>query len=363
MIKKVRMSLKENAYDIVIGNNILSKLGIHLKRLKIGQDAIIITNPIIKKYYASAIVKGLKENGLSVKIFEVPSGEKSKSARYAHELLEKIASYDALKKVFIIALGGGVVGDLAGYVAAVYKRGVPYVQVPTTLLAQVDSSIGGKVAIDLTVGKNLVGAFYQPKVVWSDISVLATLDHRQLINGFSEAVKYGIIYDKKLFCYIFKNYKKLLSLDVPILKKVVLSCSRIKAEVVAEDEKETKGIRTILNFGHTIGHAVEAAAGYNAYHHGEAVALGMRIACDISYQSGLLSKETLVSINQLLSLLGLPDKIKKIKRTDIINLMKHDKKFISGKNRFVLVEEIGRVKIVEGISIDVINKAIKRYQY
>ena len=360
-MKTVPVSLKENAYQIAIGNNSLGKLGAKLKSLKIGQDAVIITNPVIKRLYGKAVIEGLKAKGFTVKVLVVPDGEKSKSAQVAFQLMEAIAKYDCMKQVFVIALGGGVIGDLAGYVAAAYKRGVPYVQVPTTFLAQIDSAIGGKVAVDLPVGKNLVGAFYQPKIVWSDTGVLATLDKRQIQNGLSEALKYGVIYDKKLFHYIAENYQKLLDGDSKALLHVVIRCSQIKAEVVVEDEKETKGVRVILNFGHTVGHAIEAAGKYDRFQHGEAVALGMRIAADISQQLGLLGSINAALINQVLSDIGLPEKIGKLSMARILKIMQHDKKFITGKNRFVLATQIGKVKVVEGVSLDIIKNSIKAY--
>ena len=360
-MKIVRVPLKHNPYKIVVGSQILKDLGENLKSLKIGQDAIIITNPIIKRLYGAVVSAGLKKAGFSVKIFEVPDGEKSKSAKVAFDLIEKIALFDIFKRPFIIALGGGVIGDLAGYVAAAYKRGILYVQVPTTLLAQVDSSIGGKVAIDLPIGKNLVGAFYQPKMVFSDVSVLKSLDKRQVLNGFAEVIKYGIIYDKDLFQYILNNIDKLIGLNLKALENVVLACSKIKAEVVVKDEKETKGVRTILNFGHTIGHAIEAAAAYNYYQHGEAVALGMRIVTEISLKLALVSRKSADQINELLTLIGLPVVIRKVKMKDILRLMRHDKKFLTGKNRFVLVKTVGKVKVVEGINLDLIKGAIKKY--
>lgn len=359
-MQKVTLKLKENSYDIVVGNNTMPKLGAYLRSLNIGNDAIMITNPVVKKFHGKAVETSLKKSGFSVKVFEVPDGEKSKSAKHAFELIGKIAVYDCFKRPFIVALGGGVIGDLAGYVASTYKRGIPYVQVPTTFLAQVDSSIGGKVAIDLPVGKNLVGAFYQPKVVWSDVATLLTLDKRQVLNGFAEAVKYGIIKDKKLFDHILENKKKLIELDANVLADVVSECSRIKAEVVSKDEKETKGIRTILNFGHTVGHAVEAAGNYHGYHHGEAVALGMRAAVEISFKLGLVSQKNADLVNDVLNEIGLPQFIQKCKLLDIMRVMKHDKKFISGKNRFVLMQSVGKVKVVEGISIDVISSAVKK---
>ena len=360
-MKTVLVPLQERTYKIVIGDSHLAQCGNYLKKLNIGQDALIVTHPFIRKRYGKKVVAAFSKNRLNVKWFEVPEGEKSKSMRVASQVIEKIARYDAMKKVFVIALGGGVIGDLAGYIAAVYKRGVPYVQIPTTFLAQIDSAIGGKVAIDLPIGKNLVGAFYQPKLVYSDVSVLSTLSVRQLRNGLAEAIKYGIIADRTLFDYIDRNHDSFLKADPKVLTHVVCSCSRIKAQVVSKDEREKKGIRTILNFGHTIGHAVEAAGQYHGYHHGEAVALGMRVAAEISCRLKMLKEKDLVAINELLSKVGLPETIQRVKLSDIIRTMKHDKKFISGRNRFVLAQRIGSVKVVEGISLSTIEKAIRKY--
>lgn len=361
-MKCIPVPLKNNPYEIAVGNHTLSKLGRKLKSLKIGKDAVIITNPVIFKHHGKALVSGLKKNGFLIKVMEVPSGERSKSAKVAFRLIEDIAKYDELKRVFIIAFGGGVVGDLAGYVASAYKRGIPYVQVPTTLLAQVDSAIGGKVAVDLPFGKNLIGAFYQPRIVWSDVALLSTLTKRQIRNGLAEVIKYGIIADEKFFRYIVKNMEGLLNLDSDNLVHVVERSSRIKRDVVIADEKETKGIRTILNFGHTIGHAVEAAGKYDQCHHGEAVALGMRVAAHISHQKRMCSQKDVVALNEALTRAALPDRIKNVKLSDILRIMKHDKKFLFGKNRFVLMAQIGKVKVLENIPIAVIKKAIAAHQ-
>ena len=358
-MKTINVSLKQNPYKIIIGQNCLAQLGEKLWSLKIGRDAIIITSAPIKNLYESKLTASLKKSGFSAKTFIVPDGEKAKSSAAAIRLMEQIAKYDVYKKPFIVALGGGVIGDLAGFVAAVYKRGIPYVQVPTTLLAQIDSAIGGKVAIDLPVGKNYVGSFYQPKLVLSDVKLLSTLSDRQIRNGLAEAVKYGIIKDKNLFRYLELNQKKILNRHLPSLQVIVEACSRIKTNVVKTDEKETKGIRTILNFGHTIGHAIEAAGGYSVYQHGEAVALGMKVAANISLLLEMTNREDVHRINRLISGFGLPKTIKKIRLKNILSLMKHDKKFISGKNRFVLMQTIGRVKVIEGVSPVVIERAVK----
>jgi 3-dehydroquinate synthase len=361
-MKVIPVRLKTDPYDIVVGNGILSGLGAKLKNQNIGKNAVVITNPIIHQCHGQALTAGLKQNGFSVKVLEVPAGERSKSVKAAFRLITEIARYDQLKKIFIIAFGGGVVGDLAGYVAAAYKRGVPFVQVPTTLLAQVDSAIGGKVAIDLPYGKNLVGAFYQPKIVWSDTAVLSTLSQRQIRNGLAEIVKYGVIADKGFFQYVAKNYKRLLALDAPAIEHVVQRSSRIKRDVVVADEKETKGIRSILNFGHTVGHAIEAAGKYNQFHHGEAIALGMRVAAHISYQKNICLREDVEALNAVLSNIGLPQRIRGVTTSAILRYMQHDKKFLAGKNRFVLMKGLGAVKLVEGVPLGMIRKAIQTCQ-
>ncbi len=358
MIKRVDMRLNKNSYPICIGHDILGQFPVHIRHLKLGKDAVIVSHPVIERLHGVRLSAALTKAGYSVKVFNVPEGESSKSALFALRLIEQIAAYDVGRKIFIIALGGGVVGDLTGFVSAIYKRGIPYIQVPTTLLAQIDSAIGGKTAIDLKYGKNLVGAFYQPKLVFSDTKVLKTLTRRQIQNGLAEAVKYGVIADPALFVYLEKNYKLFLKGDARVLTYIVERCSRIKARVVMADERETKGLRTILNFGHTVGHAIEAASRYGQYQHGEAVALGMRAAAAISGGMGLLKSADAGRLNHLLDHIGLPGKINRVKLKDIVALMRHDKKFVGGKNRFVLAGQIGRVKVVSNVPMDLITSAI-----
>ena len=363
MISKVQVKLKDHPYVIAIGHGILKEVVLFLRNTAVGKDAVIITHPVIERLYGIKLSSAFKKAGYTVKILNVPEGEKSKSAACALRLLKQVSEYDINKGIFIVALGGGVVGDLSGFVAAIYKRGVPYIQVPTTLLAQIDSSIGGKTAIDLETGKNLVGAFYQPKLVLADTGVLKTLDKRQIRNGLAEAIKYGIIGDLKLFNYIEANYKKFLDGEIEVLNFIVRRCAQIKSQVVAKDEKETKGLRTILNFGHTVGHAVEAASKYDQYHHGESVGLGMRVAARISVSMGLLTVSQELRINQLISAVGLPEKIVGVRLSKILDIMRHDKKFIAGHNRFVLISKIGQVKVVNDIPEQVITKAIQAYLY
>jgi 3-dehydroquinate synthase len=362
MTSRIKVALKHTPYNIIVGSDILKKLPNFLSGLKLGQDAVIISHKSSQQWpHVSKLSDVLKKAGYTSEFFYVPEGEKSKSPDCFLSLLKKISAYDVGKEIFVIALGGGVVGDLAGFVAAVYKRGVPYIQVPTTLLAQIDSSIGGKTAIDLAKGKNLVGAFYHPRLVLADTGVLKTLPDRQIWSGLAEAIKYGIIADPKLFSYLEGNYKKLLKKDAKSLSFIVERCAAIKARIVAADEKETKSLRTVLNFGHTVGHAIEAAGRYGRYYHGEAVGLGMRVAAQISVSMGLLAKSEELRINQLISGVGLPEKIKGVRLKSILDLMQHDKKFLAGHNRFVLATKIGQVKVVRDIPANIITQSIQAY--
>jgi 3-dehydroquinate synthase len=257
-------------------------------------------------------------------------------------------------------LGGGVIGDLTGFAASIYKRGIPYIHIPTTLLAQVDSAIGGKTAIDLPVAKNLVGSFYQPKIVISDTSLLSSLSPRQIRNGLAECIKYAVIGDKKLFGYIENNYKKALAHDAKVLAHIILSCARIKSRIVGEDELDKKGKRIVLNLGHTIGHAIESASGYaERYDHGESIAIGMVCATCISSRMGLIKEDDGQRIIALIKKCGLPVKLKGLKISRIYGSLLHDKKFIHGTNRFVVPIGIGKVRIIHGIGKAIIIKSIK----
>ena len=356
----LKINLKKCSHNIIIGSNILNLLGKYIRKLNIGHDAYVITNAFIKNKYGELLNKTLKKSYFTVRFKIVPDSEKSKSIEVATSIIKDITHYDKKREIFIVAFGGGVIGDLAGFTASIYKRGVPYIQVPTTLLAQVDSSIGGKTAVDLNQGKNLVGAFYQPRLVFSDVSILRTLDARQIQSALAEVIKYGIIKDAEFFAYLEKNYRDILDLKVSALEFIVIRCSRIKAEIVQQDEREEKGIRTILNFGHTIGHAIEAAARYRGYNHGEAVALGMLVASDISKELNLINSATAQRIENLISAIGLPTKIKKISLTDIIKMHYHDKKFVGSQNKFVLIKGIGKTKVVKNIPLKIIRQVLER---
>jgi len=358
-MEKIKVNLKERSYDILVGMNILRNLAEFIRSVKLGKDAYIITNKFLKIRYGGKLEEPLKKSGFSVRFKLVPDSETSKSFNIANAVLNDIARYDRKKQVFIISFGGGVIGDLSGIVASLYKRGIPYIQVPTTLLAQVDSGIGGKTAVDLSEGKNLVGTFYQPRLVLSDVELLKTLDLRQLKSGLAEVVKYGIIKDKQLFSYLEDHFLDILDRKTLAFTFIVRRCSSIKAGIVGKDEREEKGLRTILNFGHTLGHAIEAAGGFRGYNHGEAVALGILCASRISEKLGLLDDETFIRIENLIRAVGLPVKIKKLTIAGIIKAYYHDKKFKSAKNRFVLIEGIGRAGIVEDIALGIIKEVLR----
>jgi 3-dehydroquinate synthase len=242
-------------------------------------------------------------------------------------------------------------------VASVYKRGINYVQIPTTLLSQVDSAIGGKTAVDLDLGKNLVGAFYQPRLVFSEVNFLKSLDMTQLRCGMAEVIKYAVIKDRKLFNFLENKYQQILQKNPVALEKIIYACSRIKAEIVSQDEKEVSGLRSILNFGHTIGHAIEAASGYKGYNHGQAVSLGMLVAVDLSKKLELIDLNSALRIQNLIKLYGLPTRIKGVSVARIIRAHYHDKKFSGKENKFVLTSGIGKPRIVRNIKLDLIKAA------
>lgn len=359
-MQDVKVRLGKRSYSIKIDDGILPKTGTYLARLGVGRNGIIITNPRIKRLYGGILKRSLVKSGIDSCILTVPDSESSKSYKILTRLLSRIADMDKGKRPFIIAFGGGVIGDLAGFVAAIYRRGVPFIQIPTTLVAQVDSAIGGKVAIDLPVAKNLVGTFYQPKMVISDVSLLKTLPNREIKCGLAEIIKYSIISSRGFFDFLSQNIKPLMMLQKKELKYVVRKCSSIKSKVVSIDEKDTKGVRMILNYGHTIGHAIEAASGYRgACNHGEAIASGMVGAAHISNKMGMLSQKELKEIRDIITKAGLAIKARKFKSSKIFNALCHDKKFMHGINRFVLPLRIGKVKVVKNIPKKLIMEAIE----
>ncbi|MFA5063426.1 MAG: 3-dehydroquinate synthase [Candidatus Omnitrophota bacterium] len=357
-MRAIRVKLDKRSYDIVIGSGALSLLAKYAGKLNLGNSAYVITNPLVKKACFSSLSRELQKSGLSFKVKVIPDTEKSKSISILVSVINDLARFDLKKRTFIIALGGGVVGDLSGLVASIYKRGIPYIQIPTTLLAQVDSAIGGKTAVDLKEGKNLIGAFYQPRLVLSDVDLLKTLPLRQLRTGLAEIIKYGVIKDASLFAYLEKNWKDILKVKREALERVVSASSKIKADIVQRDEREDKGLRTILNFGHTAGHAIEAASGFK-YTHGEAVALGMLAALEISRDLGFINNSLKVRVENVIKKSGLPVQIKGLTLKKIIKAFYRDKKFIGSRNRLVLAAGLGKARVVKDVPLEIIETALK----
>jgi len=344
-MRLVQVPLGNRSYVIKVGGGLLSRLGAECAALKLGQRCAVITDSKVGKFYAKAALKSLAASGFEPVLVTVPAGEKSKRVAMVEYCYDQLAAHRLERKSFIVALGGGVVGDLAGFVAATYLRGIPFVQVPTTLLAQVDSSVGGKTGVNLKAGKNLVGAFYQPRLVLCDLDTFKTLPSREYVSGLAEVIKYGIIYDAVLFSQLQRNLPKLLKRDSATLASVVARCCEIKAEVVGQDETES-GLRAILNFGHTIGHAIENSSGYGKYLHGEAIAIGQVAAARLSHEVLGLPSGDVTRIETLFVQAGLPVKIKldAAKRKKLFTAMTLDKKVSDGEVKFVLAQKIGRVK-------------------
>lgn len=290
-------------------------------------------------------MRELSRAGFEPHLIPVPAGETAKTLETVRTCYERLAGLRLERKSFIVALGGGVVGDLAGFVAATYLRGIPFVQVPTTLLAQVDSSVGGKVGVNLPAGKNLVGAFHQPRIVLCDLNTLGSLPRREYVAGLAEVIKYGIIYDERLFKRLERQMPKLLRRDPDVLAAVIARCCEIKADVVGQDETEN-GLRAILNFGHTVGHALEAISKYGKYLHGEAIAIGQVAAARLSQAALGLSQRDVYRIEELLAAAGLPTQLnlKANARKKLLDAMTLDKKVSGGEVKFVLAESIGEVK-------------------
>ena len=358
-MRTVSVQLGHRSYAIKIGAGLLTHLGGECARLQLDQRCAIITDTNVGKRFARVAFNSLVNAGFSPSLIVVPAGETAKSLKTVQTGYDLLAAHRLERKSFIVALGGGVVGDLAGFVAATYLRGLAFVQVPTTLLAQVDSSVGGKVGVNLKAGKNLVGAFYQPRLVLCDLDALRTLPEREFRAGLAEVIKYGIIYDAKLFAQLEHDLPKLLRRDPKTLAAVVARCCEIKAEVVGQDEMEG-GLRAILNFGHTIGHAIENISGYGKYLHGEAIAIGQVAAAKLSVALTGLSGREAGRIRDLFRRAGLPCGIKlnAIQRNRLFAAMKLDKKVSGGEVKFALAKKIGRVVWGQRVKDELIRQVI-----
>lgn len=352
-----RVNLGDNSYNIYIGENTLSKIGVYLKELVVGTRILLITNPTVNQLYGQLVEKSLQDAGFTIVTGLVPDGEEYKSMNSAQKLYDIAFDSRLDRKCAVVALGGGVVGDLAGFVAATYMRGLPFIQVPTTLLAQVDSSVGGKVAVNHPRGKNIIGAFYQPKMVFTDIATLQTLPKREFKAGMAEVIKYGVIKDKSFFDFLAENCSDIMGLKGPDIVKIIKTSCAIKAWVVEQDEKE-ENLRAILNYGHTFGHAYEALTGYRKYLHGEALTIGMISAAKLAEKMGLLAPGETSAIKNLIDKYELPKEFTNLDIEEIIGKMYHDKKVAAGKINFVLPETIGRVGIYNNVTENLIREAL-----
>lgn len=354
-MEEIRVNIPQNEYSIYIGKNCLSSIYSFVNSYT---SVFIVTHPFLAWQYGEEIKETLENNSIKPNFIFVPPGEKSKSFKEFIRIHRTLAQSNADRRSILVALGGGVIGDLAGFVSATYMRGIDYIQIPTTLLAQVDSSIGGKVGINIPEGKNLVGAFYHPKAVFIDIKTLDTLPEKEFKSGLAEVVKYGVILKKDLFEFLDKNYEKILRREDKSLFYIIRESILCKKYVVEKDEKE-KNLRMILNFGHTVGHAIEAKGRFNKFLHGEAIAIGMLLEAKIAYTLNYCSKDIYIRLKELLLKLGF-DLSCPYSFSSLIPYIMRDKKALSKKIRFVLPSKIGEVFIKEDVSLEIVKEVIDK---
>jgi len=358
-MEKIRVELAERSYDICIDSNILTRIGDALKTFRLSPKIAIVSNPTVFSLYGKRISESVKKAGFDLLTVIVPDGEEYKDFLWLQHIYNELLKHKLDRSSALIALGGGVVGDMAGFAASTYMRGISYIQVPTTLLAQVDSSVGGKTGVNHKLGKNMIGTFWQPRLVWIDVETLATLPKKELLAGLSEVIKYGVIYDEGLFTFLENNRDNILNLERDALVYIIKRSCEIKAEVVSKDERES-GLRAILNYGHTIGHAIETVTEYKRYLHGEAIAIGMYIEAKLSKRLKFINKDVVFRIRRLIGSYGLPSKMPEdININTILSGIQLDKKAVAGELKFILPEKIGRVKIYKGVTEKVIRGLLK----
>lgn len=341
----IKVALGDRSYDIIICHDCLKDIGNHLAEIGLKGKVGVVTNPIVRKFFGRKINASLEDAGFIPFIITIPDGERYKTLKTVSGIYDKLISLKFERSSALIALGGGVIGDITGFAAATYLRGIPYIQVPTTLLAHVDSSVGGKTGVDHKKGKNLIGAFYQPRLVLIDIDTLHTLPGREFIAGMAEVVKYGVIADEGFFSYLEDNLNDILSQKTDNLSYIVKRSCEIKARIVEEDEREVSGRRALLNFGHTFGHAIETITGYKKFKHGEAVAIGMALAAKLAVHLNLCHYDVYKRINDLLNRIGLPTEMPGLRIKEAVKIMQHDKKVSGEKIRFILPERIGKMSV------------------
>jgi len=342
-VRRVKVDLDERSYPVVIGSGLLESAGDRIVRCTGARQAIVLTVPPVGRRYGTRLLRALREAGIRASRIDVPDGDATKNLRQVARLYDALLERGADRNTLLVALGGGVVGDLTGFTAATFLRGIPFVQVPTTLLAMVDSSVGGKTGVNLPQGKNLVGSFHQPRLVCVDVDTLRSLPARQRAAGFAEVIKKAAIWDADLFARLERSAEALMELDPKLLPPVIERAVRIKAEVVSRDERE-QGVRMLLNFGHTIAHAVESLSRYRGLLHGEAVAMGMVYAARRAETLGITPAGTSGRLADLCGRFGLPTELPGFERSAYLGALEVDKKKRDSRIRYVVLEEIGRAR-------------------
>jgi len=341
----IRVELGERSYDIHIGEKVLPQVGDSLGKLNIGRRIAIVSNPTVYPLYGPAVLDSLRNAGFNPAVITIPDGEEYKNLDSANLIYGELLKEKFDRGSSLLALGGGVIGDITGFAASTYMRGIKYIQAPTTLLAQVDSSVGGKTGVNHPLGKNMIGTFWQPSLVWIDSDTLRTLPRREFLAGMAEVIKYGVIHDENLFAYLEREREKILSLHPERLARIIKRSCEMKARVVSLDEREA-GLRAILNYGHTIGHAIETLTGYTKYLHGEAVAIGMHLEAKLAEKKGILKGTETKRIKDLISAYNLPTGMPgNLALEEVFQAMQVDKKAAEGVIRVVLPERIGSVRV------------------
>lgn len=356
--RQIDVSLGDRSYPIYFGSGLTASFAPTCQQHGIPRRVVIVTDTNVARHYLGPLENNLKHFDFAVSSVVIPPGENQKSLTRSNAIFTALLRQGVGRKSAIIALGGGVVGDLAGFVAATYQRGVVLVHVPTTLLSQVDSSVGGKVAVNHSLGKNMIGAFYQPKLVWIDSDSLRTLPPREVYCGLGEVVKYGIVFDAEFFAYLEANLELVIRLDPASVLHVQARCCELKAHVVAEDERE-QGLRAVLNFGHTVGHALESAGDYRVLKHGEAVLLGMIAESFIAREMGLLAPEIHDRIIQLINRLPVKFDKSSFSTARVLKALALDKKSVDGKPRFVLPLRLGEVQVVDEVDGALVQSSLR----
>ena len=355
--KTVNVALKQNSYSILIDDSLATLADQYSSRWA-GRHTVIVSDENVAAIYLDAIVDQLTPVASRIDTIVVPVGETSKSIEHANKIWQQLIEFGADRSSLIIALGGGVVGDLAGFAAATFMRGISLLQIPTSLLAQVDSSVGGKTGINLPQGKNLVGSFHQPELVFVSTSTLSTLDEANFHAGMAEVIKYGVIMDQTFFEWLEENAEAINSKEPQVLAEMIATCCKCKARVVEEDERETTGRRAILNYGHTFGHAIEAVFGYGSFLHGEAIAIGMNCAARLAANLGMFDTNLITRQKTLLERFSLPIDCPEEKHDELLAAMKKDKKSAGGKVKLILPDRIGNVKLVDWPGDELVLQAL-----